>query len=70
MNKQIKEKVDMSKRESIENTIKDMVTDLLYYDRKEDEDLPRGAIEQAIKDGDITVQDIVALFEHEIHRAL
>lgn len=40
----------------------DMISDLLYYDRKEDDDCPRGAIAQAIKDGVVTVDDMVDKF--------
>lgn len=36
-------------REKIEGLVSDTVADFLYYDRNEDEDLPRGSIEQAIK---------------------
>lgn len=43
-----------------------MVSDLLYYNRKEDEDLPVGAIEQAVKDGVITVEELVECFKEEI----
>ena len=38
--------------QKIESTIlgctEDLVSNFLYYDRKEDEDLPRGTIEEAI----------------------
>jgi hypothetical protein len=37
----------MSRRDLILGTIDDLVGDFLYYDRKGDEDLPRGAIEIA-----------------------
>ena len=43
-----------------------MVANLLYYDRKEDDELPRGAIEQDIEDSIISVDEIVALFEKEL----
>ena len=35
------------------------VTDFMYYDRKEDEELPRGSIEKALEDGVVTVDDLV-----------
>ena len=44
------------------SNVDDLVSDLLYYDRKEDDFLPRGAIEKAIKDGDITVEEILNKF--------
>ena len=38
----------------------DIPSDVLYYDRKEDDDCPRGTIEQAIADGVVTVDEILA----------
>lgn len=52
----------MSRRELILTTVDDAVSNLLYYNRKEDEDLPRGAIEAAIEAGEITVDEIVEHF--------
>lgn len=49
-------------RKDIEATLDDMVSNLLYYNRKEDDDLPPGAIEAAIADGVISVDEIVARF--------
>ena len=57
-------------KENIKNTISDLVGSFLYYDRKEDEDLPRGAIEQAIKDKVITIEEIVKIFSSELHKGL
>lgn len=48
--------------------ITDLISDFLYYDRKEDENLPLGTIEQAINNGDITVDEIVAQFETELRK--
>ena len=56
--------------ETLENTIKDMVSDLLYYDRKEDEDLPVGAIEKMITDGELTQAEIVERFQEELDKAI
>jgi hypothetical protein len=39
------------RRQGILNTLSASVGCFLYYDRKEDEDLPRGEIEAAVKDG-------------------
>ena len=50
-------------KELILNHVDDLVLDFLYYDRKNDEDLPRGAIERALKDGRISIAEIVAKFE-------
>lgn len=52
------------------NTIDDLVSNFLYYDRKEDEDLPRGAIDDAVKDGSITIEAMVTQFEESLRRGL
>ncbi len=46
------------------------VSDLLYYDRKECEDLPMGAIDEAVKTGEITKQQIVDEFARLLHKGL
>ena len=56
--------------ENIENTIEDLVSDFLYYDRKEDEDLPIWAIQKAIKDGLITKEQIIKKFEESLNEGL
>jgi hypothetical protein len=58
----------MTIKENIIATIQDSVSSFMYYNRKEDEDLPRGAIEQAIKDGIITIDEIVQEFETELRK--
>ena len=58
------------KRETILNTVDDLVSKFLYYDRKEDEDLPRGAIEAAILDGEISVEDMSDLFKAKLIEGL
>lgn len=50
--------------------IKDLISDFLYYDRKGDEELPVGAIEQSINDGNITIDSIVELFRFELEKNL
>jgi hypothetical protein len=56
----------MELKERILGAIEDSIAKLLYYDRKEDEDLPRGTIEKAIEDGVVTVDEIVELFRKEL----
>ena len=56
--------------ENIENTIEDLVSDFLYYDRKEDEDLPVGVIQKAIKDGLITKEQIIKKFAESLTEVL
>lgn len=55
-----------TRRDLIIATVRDAVSDLLYYDRKEDADLPRGAIQEAIAAGEISVDEIVGLFRSEV----
>lgn len=57
-------------KELILGTVSDLALDFLYYDRKEDEELPRGAIEQAIDDGELTVEDIVRQFRTKLIEGL
>ena len=52
------------------NTIDDAVSNFLYYDRKEDEELPRGSIEEAIKSGDITYGEIVERFKEQLLKGI
>lgn len=50
------------RRTCILDTVAQMTANFLYYDRKEDSDLPVGAIEQAIASGVVTKDEIVAVF--------
>lgn len=58
------------RREVIKAEITDVVTDLLNDDRKEDEELPRGAIEEAVEAGELTVADMVEWFAQALRDAL
>lgn len=59
-----------SRRQNIELEIGDLVSRFMYYDRKEDEELPRGSIEEAISNGEISVEEIVKIFESEMRTRL
>ena len=48
------------------DSVTDLVSDFLYYHRKEDEELPVGEIERMIRLGKITVEEIVSAFETEL----
>jgi len=52
--------------ENINSAIEDLVSDFLYYDRKEDEELKVGDIEKAIEKGEITIEQIVDKFKNRI----
>lgn len=55
-----------SRREVIMLTVSDLVADFLWYDRKEDEELPRGEIEDAITAGEVTVDEVVEEFRAKL----
>lgn len=58
------------RKELILDTVSDLVSDFLYYDRKEDEELPRGSIEEALQAKELTIDDLVAKFRAELVDAL
>ncbi len=60
----------MTIKQEIMATVDDAVTDFLDYNRREDEDLPRGAIEDALNTGEITVDEIVERFKEQIDRGI
>ena len=53
---------DEELKDTILGKVEDLVSNFLYYDREEDEDLPPGAIEDAVKRGVVSIEDIVAQF--------
>lgn len=57
-----------TRREFIIAEVSDLVDNFLYYDRKEDETLPRGSIEEAIKAGEVSVDEIVEVFRRELEK--
>jgi hypothetical protein len=57
-------------KQNILNTVSDLVSSFLYYDRKEDENLKVNAINNAIKEGIISEEEIVQKFKDEFHKGL
>lgn len=57
-------------RELIFESIEDLVSDLLYYDRKDDEFLPVGVIEKCVKNGQIQVYEMVDEFRKNLENKL
>lgn len=57
-----------SDKETVLTAISDLVSDFLYYDRKEDEDLTMGAIEALVEKGELTVDEMVARFREELEK--
>lgn len=60
----------MSRRETILGSVDDLVSDFLYYDRKEDEKLPRGSIDEAVRAGEVTMDEIVTRFQEQLKKGL
>lgn len=60
----------VERKEHILGTIDDLFADWLYYDRKEDYELPRESIEEAIKVGDVTKEEIQAEFNRLLEKYL
>lgn len=59
-----------TRRQRIINIVTDSIAGMMYYDRKEDEDLPRGAIEEAVAAGEITVEEMVTFWRDELTEAV
>lgn len=58
-----------SRRQHILDTVNDLVASFMYYDRKEDSDLKYGDIQEAVKAGEITYEEIVAYFKKVLQDA-
>jgi len=59
-----------TRRNRILDAAKDLAMDLAYYDRKDDEDLPPGSIQDAIGEGDVTPLEIAEAFARALAEAL
>ena len=59
-----------TKKEIVVSIIKDTVSDFLYYDRKEDEEMSREDIQRVFDDGLITIDEAVNLFREELINGL
>lgn len=57
-------------KQIILNVISDLVSDFVYYDRKEDDYLPRDSIENAVLSGQITVDEMVEQFRKSLTESL
>lgn len=60
----------MTKRERILNEVEYLVSQFLYYGRKEDDDLPVGSIEAAVHNGEISETEIVTRFTDSLRKGL
>jgi hypothetical protein len=52
------------------DVISDLVSDFLYYDRKEDDTLHVGAIDSLVKNGELTIDEMVDEFRNQLTRGL
>lgn len=62
--------MEKTKKDVILATVRSSVRDLLYYDRKEDEDLGVGDIEDLIKSGGITVDEIIECYSNTLREQI
>lgn len=58
------------RREALEATLSDMASKILYYDRKEDDLLPVGAIEEMVLNGEVTIDEILKWISDPIRKHL
>lgn len=57
-------------KELILSNVRDLVSDFLYYDRKEDEDLSSEDIGAAIGSGEVTIEELVEAFRKELKKQI
>ena len=57
-------------KDYINDVISDMIADFLYYDRKEDDTLTRGMIEEMVKAGELTADEMVEMFRFHLSKGL
>lgn len=55
-------------KQNILNTISDLCSNFLYYDRKEDEDLSVEQLNAAVKTGEITIDEMVSEFRKHLEK--
>lgn len=67
---ELAQKSDEKLKQCILDTIEDLVSDFLCYDRKEDDGLGIGGIEKAVEDGVISVMEMVEVFEKHLFRCI
>jgi hypothetical protein len=53
----------------IRDILSDLVGDLVYYDRKEDEDLSHDQLQAIVKSGAVTVEEMLEYFGQELRAA-
>lgn len=58
------------RRERILDVFGDLGCNVLYYDRKEDKDVPLNTIEEAIIAGEVTIDELLAPLRGDIEAAV
>jgi hypothetical protein len=51
-------------------TVQDLCSNFLYYDRKEDDDLSAEDLEDAVKKGIVTIDEMVEEFRNQLEKHL
>lgn len=57
---------ERTRKEKVLCHVETLSAKFLYYDRKEDDDLPPGAIEKMVASGEVTIDEIVAEFRKHL----
>ena len=57
-------------KDKILNTVSDLVTNFVYYDRREDETLNSEQLYQAIRKGVVSIDEITSRFRNELISAI
>lgn len=60
----------MATKSDVLDTVEDLVTDFLHYDRKGDESLQPGQIDEAVAKGEVSIDDIVNHFRLHLTKGL
>jgi hypothetical protein len=59
-----------TRKEIILAIVDDCVIDLVFYDRKDDDSIGVDGIDDAVADGEITVLDMVKVFQEKLEKEL
>lgn len=57
-------------KQKILDTISDLCSNFLYYDRKEDEELSAAQLNEAVKSGEITIDEMVNAFRQHLEQTI
>lgn len=57
-------------KQDILNLVKDLCSDFLYYDRKEDSNISADQLVDAVRSGEITIEEMVKEFRKNLENTL